>query len=102
MYSVTISMSAISSEAFELVKLASQEVVAPSSAEPGCVFFDVLFNEEERALRFYEAYTSRAAFEAHLKAEHTLAWVERCMSVTAEGGRSGRVANRPDKGAGVV
>ena len=70
MYAVTISMRAISSEAFELVKAPSQEVVAPSIAEPGCVFFDVLFNEDEQELRFYEAYTDRAAFDAHLKAEH--------------------------------
>lgn len=80
MYAITISMKAINPEAFELVKVASQEVVAPSAAEPGCVFFDLLLNEDELELRFYEAYVSRAAFEEHLQAAHTQAWVKRCMT----------------------
>ena len=39
-----------------------------------CLFFDVLFdNTDPLLIRFYEAYTSRPAFQAHLDAPHTKA-----------------------------
>lgn len=80
MYAVTISMRALSQDGFNQLRQASLDVVAPSLAEEGCLFFDVLFNHERPLeLRFYEAYTTREAFEAHLKAPHTQRWVELSM-----------------------
>lgn len=80
MYAVTISLRCSHLEALEDVKRASREVVAHSLAEPGCLFFDVLFDpEDEAVIRFYEAYRDRASFEAHLKMDHTQRWVEACM-----------------------
>lgn len=80
MYAVTISMQAQTTDGFNQVRQASLDVVAPSLAEEGCLFFDVLFSQERPLeLRFYEAYTDREAFEAHLKASHTQKWVELSM-----------------------
>lgn len=62
------------------VRAASLDTVAPSLAEEGCLFFDVLFDEADPLLvRFYEAYRDRAAFEAHLATHHTRLWQERCL-----------------------
>ena len=80
MYAVTISLRCSDEGSIDLVRRASLDAVAPSLAEPGCLFFDVLFDEsDKRLIRFYEAYRSREDFEAHLKMPHTQAWAERCM-----------------------
>ena len=80
MYAVTISLRCSNSDSVDLVRRASLDVVAPSLAEPGCVFFDVLFDDsDERLIRFYEAYRSREDFEAHLGMGHTKKWAEICM-----------------------
>jgi (4S)-4-hydroxy-5-phosphonooxypentane-2,3-dione isomerase len=80
MFALTISLRALDEAAAATVRAASRDVVAPSLAETGCLFFDVLFDDADPLLvRFYEAYVDRAAFEAHLAADHTRQWVERCM-----------------------
>ena len=80
MFAVTIQLHCIDDSKVEVVRQASRDVVAPSLAEPGCIFFDVLFDEKNpRLIRFYEAYNDREAFEAHLWAAHTSAWAETCM-----------------------
>jgi quinol monooxygenase YgiN len=80
MYAVTISIRATDAEAAVLLHQASREVVAPSLAEPGCLYFDTLFDDSDPLLvRFYEAYTDRSAFEAHLEMAHTRRWQEICL-----------------------
>ena len=80
MYAVTIQLQCVDDSHIEVVRQASRKVVAPSLAEPGCLFFDVLFDESNpRLIRFYEAYRNREAFDAHLAAAHTKAWAETCM-----------------------
>lgn len=79
MYAVTISMKTLSSEGFKIVKKASQEVVGSSLAEPGCIHFDVLFDQDSLSLTFYEAYKTRNAFELHLQAAHTKLWADKCL-----------------------
>lgn len=80
MYAVTVQLRCTDTESVPLVRQASLEVVAPSRAEPGCLFFDVLFDESDPCVvRFYEAYQDRAAFDAHLAAPHTQTWVQVCM-----------------------
>jgi quinol monooxygenase YgiN len=79
-YAVTIALRAIDEAAAVTVRAASRDVVAPSLAEAGCLFFDVLFDDADPLLvRFYEAYVDRSAFEAHLAADHTRRWGERCL-----------------------
>lgn len=80
MYAVTISLCCRDSQQIEAVRAASREVVSHSLAEPGCLFFDVLFDSSDAGLiRFYEAYRDRSAFEEHLAAAHTKRWAEVCM-----------------------
>jgi quinol monooxygenase YgiN len=81
-YSVTISMRAADAASAELLRRESIAVCTPSRSEPGCLFFDVLFDESDPLLvRFYEAYVDQAAFETHLTAPHTRAWVRACIPV---------------------
>lgn len=56
--------------------------VAPSRAEPGNLFFDVLVSENLREVVFYEAYVDEAAFRAHMAAPHTRAWQETALPAT--------------------
>ena len=85
MYAVTISLRAKDAAGAEILRAASQAVVAPSLAEPGCLFFDVLFDEADPLLvRFYEAYHDREGFEAHLVTEHARRWVEVCIPVVEQ------------------
>ncbi len=80
MYAITIHLRCTDAESVSLVRRASLEVVAPSRAEPGCLFFDVLFDESDPlVIRFYESYQDRAAFDAHLAAPHAQRWVQVCM-----------------------
>ena len=56
--------------------------MVPLSLEEGCLFFDVLFNEQDPLLlRFYEAYVDQAAFDLHLEAMHTKEWAKVCIPV---------------------
>jgi quinol monooxygenase YgiN len=80
MYAVTISMCALTEEGAGIVRQASLDIIEVSQGEEGCIFFDVLFDEKDPLLlRFYEAYESKEAFEAHLEAPHTKEWVKICM-----------------------
>lgn len=53
--------------------------VAPSRAEPGNLFFDVLVSDSPSEVVFYEAYVDEAAFQAHMAAPHTKAWQEAAL-----------------------
>ena len=80
MYALTISLRVRDEADVARVRAASLDVVGPSRLEPGCLFFDVLFDAEDPLLvRFYEAYVDKAAFDTHLAAPHTRAWAEACM-----------------------
>ena len=72
MYAITISLRAQNQAGASIIRQASLDVIQPSLQETDCLFFDVLFdNTDPLLIRFYEAYTSRAAFQAHLDAPHT-------------------------------
>ncbi|HUJ58321.1 MAG TPA: putative quinol monooxygenase [Kofleriaceae bacterium] len=74
MYAITITMRSQPGKEQELFE-ASGRVIAPSRAEPGCLFFDVLQSlEDPRELVFYEAYARKEDFDAHLAQPHTRAW----------------------------
>ena len=80
MYAVTISMRARDEGCVQQLRQASLDVVAPSLGEKGCLFFDVLFDDQDPLiLRFYEAYVDQDAFQAHLDAPHTKRWVDDCI-----------------------
>ena len=82
MYAVTILLRALDQEGAQILREASLDVVIPSREEEGCLFFDVLFDEQDPLqLRFYEAYVDRASFEAHLEAPHVKAWAALCMPI---------------------
>ncbi|MDO5643088.1 MAG: antibiotic biosynthesis monooxygenase [Paracoccus sp. (in: a-proteobacteria)] len=44
--------------------------------EPGCLQFDIIINRSATPVKvmFYEVYTDRAAFEAHLETPHLVAF----------------------------
>ena len=74
MYAVTIVLRAHPGRGDDLVR-ASLPVLAPSRAEPGCLFFDLLRSPSEPdEIVFYEAYRERSDFDAHLAAPHVKAW----------------------------
>ena len=80
MYALTISLRAQNQAGATIIRQASLDVIQPSLQEAGCLFFDVLFdNNDPLLIRFYEAYTHRSAFQAHLDAPHTKAWAQVCM-----------------------
>ena len=80
MYAVTISLRAQDQAGATIIRQASLDVIQPSLQEADCLFFDVLFdNTDPLLIRFYEAYTSRSGFQAHLDAPHTKAWAKVCM-----------------------
>ena len=80
MYALTISLKAQTPSGARIIRQASLDVTAPSRKEAGCLFFDVLFDDQDPLLiRFYEAYINRAAFQTHLEAPHTKAWAQVCM-----------------------
>ena len=80
MYALTISLRAQNHSGADIIRQASLDVIDPSRKEAGCIFFDVLFDEHDPLLiRFYEAYTNRAAFQDHLEAPHTQYWAQICL-----------------------
>ena len=79
MHAICITLRALAGREEELFAV-SRAVVAPSRAEPGCLFFDVLRSTSDPAeLVFYEAYRAREDLDAHLAAEHTKAWQAAAM-----------------------
>jgi quinol monooxygenase YgiN len=55
----------------EAVAAAIAELVGPSRAEPGMLFYQPHRDPEDpRVFFFYEQYTDRAAYEAHGASEH--------------------------------
>lgn len=82
MYAISISLRATDEAGAAILRKASLDVVSPSLAEPGCLFFDVLFEEEDPLLvRFYEAYIDEAAAQAHTETPHAKEWLARCLPV---------------------
>ena len=80
MYAITISLRAQNQSGATIIRQASLDVIRPSLQEAGCIFFDVLFDDTDPLLiRFYEAYSNRAAFQTHLEAPHTKVWGQVCM-----------------------
>ena len=77
MYSLTIVLHPLPERREALIE-ASLAVVAPSRAEPGCLFFDLLAGEGDEVV-FYEAYVDDAAFRAHMAAPHTRQWQDRAL-----------------------
>jgi len=81
MHSLTIVLEPLAGHEDELVE-ACLETVAPSRAEPGCLFFDVLVGTAASGrteVVFYEAYIDEAAFAEHLRAPHVRAWQARAL-----------------------
>jgi autoinducer 2-degrading protein len=82
MYAVTISMRAVDAAGAAVLRQASLDVLAPSRAEPACLFFDALFDESDPlVVRFYEAYTDEAGYRAHFETPHLQAWQAACVPV---------------------
>ena len=73
MYALTIILTPLPGREQELID-ACLAAVAPSRAEPGNLFFDLLVSEDRREVVFYEAYVDEAAFQAHRAAPHTKVW----------------------------
>jgi uncharacterized protein YbjT (DUF2867 family)/quinol monooxygenase YgiN len=81
-YAISIRLHAVDEAGAAILRQASLDVVAPSLAEPGCLFFDVLLEEEDPLLvRFYEAYIDEAAAQAHTRTPHAKEWLARCLPV---------------------
>lgn len=79
MYSLTIVLRAQPDHRAAFVA-ACLAAVAPSRAEPGCLFFDLLVSEKDAdEVVFYEAYADEAAFQAHMAAPHTKEWQARAL-----------------------
>jgi autoinducer 2-degrading protein len=78
MYALTIVLTALPGREQELID-ACLASVAPSRAEPGNLFFDLLVSEDRREVVFYEAYADEAAFAAHMAAPHTKRWQETAL-----------------------
>jgi (4S)-4-hydroxy-5-phosphonooxypentane-2,3-dione isomerase len=74
MYALTIVLRALPGCGDALVRV-SRETIAPSRAEPGCLFFDLLRSASDPdEILFYEAYRDRAAFDAHMATDHVRSW----------------------------
>ena len=74
MYAITITIRALPGRGDELVRL-SLLTVAPSRAEPGCLHFDLLRSTScPEEIVFYEAYRTKADFDAHVATAHVRAW----------------------------
>ena len=74
MYALTITLRALPGRGDDFVRL-SAATVAPSRAEPGCVHFDLLRSTTcPEEIVFYEAYRTRADFDAHLTTAHVRTW----------------------------
>ncbi len=81
MYAITITIRALSGQGDELVRL-SRATVGPSRAEPGCLFFDLLRSATEPdEIVFYEAYRTRADFDAHLATDHVRVWQQTALPI---------------------
>lgn len=74
MYAITITLRALPGRGDELVHL-SLLTVGPSRAEPGCLHFDLLRSTDfPDEIVFYEAYRTKADFDAHLDTAHVRQW----------------------------
>jgi quinol monooxygenase YgiN len=81
MYAITITMRALPGRENELIET-SREVILPSRAEPGCLFFDLLTSvEDPREIVFYEAYRRKEDFDIHLATPHAKAWVAAALPI---------------------
>jgi quinol monooxygenase YgiN len=61
------------------------ELVASSSAEPGCrLYLAHRHLEDPRRFMFYEQYDDQAAFEAHVASEHYQRLVVGCIAPSVE------------------
>jgi autoinducer 2-degrading protein len=78
MYAITIQLSPLPGHE-QAVLDACLAAVAPSRAEPGNLFFDVLVDASQREIVLYEAYVDEAAFQAHMASAHTKAWQEAAL-----------------------
>ena len=79
MYAITITLRALPGQGEALVAH-SLATVEPSRAEAGCLFFDLLRNPNDPdEIVFYEAYRTRADFDAHLATPHVRAWQASCL-----------------------
>jgi quinol monooxygenase YgiN len=60
----------------DFLAAARADAEASVANEPGCLQFDVFVDYEARPVRvmFYEVYTDRAAFDAHLATPHLAAF----------------------------
>jgi quinol monooxygenase YgiN len=53
------------------VRAELEKLIAPTRAEPGCLDYQLLVNEEEPGdFVFLQEYVSDAAFQAHLDSKH--------------------------------
>jgi len=59
----------------EAVAAAVRNLLGPSRAEPGILFYQPHRDPEDpRVFFFYEQYSDRAAYDAHIASEHFQQW----------------------------
>ena len=59
----------------EAVAAAVENLLEPSRAEPGILFYQPHRDPEDpRVFFFYEQYSDRAAYDAHIASEHFQRW----------------------------
>jgi len=65
-------------ENLEIFKVEATVNARASDAEPGCLRFDFLQQQDDPTkFMLYEVYRSEDAFKAHQQAEHFKRWVEK-------------------------
>ncbi|KXF82941.1 putative quinol monooxygenase [Enterovibrio coralii] len=78
MYVVTV-MFKVSNGYFNVFSNLVLQNAALSLEEPGCLQFDVCFDEPNQTVFLYEKYTSRLAFEQHLVTAHFFSFDQACI-----------------------
>ncbi|MDW6003239.1 putative quinol monooxygenase [Vibrio mangrovi] len=71
MYVVTVTFTVVPESFESFIKLSMANADAAKD-EPGCLQFDICWNDKEKQVFFYELYGSEEEFNTHLQTEHFL------------------------------
>ena len=80
---VAVITAAAGREAF--VREQMEGLIAPTRAEEGCLLYDLhVDNDDPRRLLFYETWTSRELWQAHMNSAHIAAYKKATEGAVAE------------------
>ncbi|MDW6092155.1 putative quinol monooxygenase [Vibrio rhizosphaerae] len=83
MYVVTVTFTLVPESFESFIKLAKENADIAKD-DPGCLQFDICWNDKEKQVFFYELYGSEEEFNECLQTEHSLIFEQKIGPMIAE------------------